>query len=91
MLYSVLVAHMLLTVLSVVCLSAARSCRELLLTPIVISRNAKERVLIEGSVNSLRISIAVKQASDGYTFVSHRALGGRLTVNSVHFIYILLS
>ena len=33
----------------------------MLLTPVVISRNAKEKVLIEGSVNSLRISIAVKQ------------------------------
>ena len=38
-----------------------RSSKELLLTPVVISRNAKEKVLIEGSVNSLRISIAVKQ------------------------------
>jgi len=35
--------------------------KELLLTPVVISRNEKEKVLIEGSVNSLRISIAVKQ------------------------------
>jgi len=33
------------------------------LTPVVISRNEKEKVLIEGSVNSLRISIAVKQVS----------------------------
>ena len=38
-----------------------RSSKELLLTPIVISRNEKEKVLIEGSINSLRISIAVKQ------------------------------
>ena len=38
-----------------------RTSRELLLTPVVISRNEKERVLIEGSVNSLRISIAIKQ------------------------------
>jgi len=35
--------------------------KELLLTPVIISRNEKEKVLIEGSVNSLRISIAVKQ------------------------------
>ena len=38
-----------------------RSSRELLLTPVVISRNEKEKVLIEGSINSLRVSIAVKQ------------------------------
>jgi len=38
--------------------------KELLLTPVVISRNEKEKVLIEGSVNSLRISIAVKQVCD---------------------------
>lgn len=41
-----------------------RSCKELLLTPVTISRNEKEKVLIEGSVNSLRISIAVKQADE---------------------------
>lgn len=40
-----------------------RASRELLLTPVVISRNEKERVLIEGSVNSIRISIAIKQVS----------------------------
>lgn len=38
-----------------------RTSKELLLTPVVISRNEKEKVLIEGSVNSIRISIAVKQ------------------------------
>lgn len=38
-----------------------RSSKELLLVPVVISRNEREKVLIEGSVNSLRISIAIKQ------------------------------
>ena len=41
-----------------------RSSKELLLSPVVISRNERERVLIEGSINSLRISIAVKQADE---------------------------
>jgi len=41
-----------------------RSSKELLLTPVTISRNEKEKVLIEGSINSLRISIAVKQADE---------------------------
>eukprot|EP00028_Trichosphaerium_sp_Am-I-7-wt_P013501 CAMPEP_0168514556 /NCGR_PEP_ID=MMETSP0405-20121227/4188_1 /TAXON_ID=498012 /ORGANISM="Trichosphaerium sp, Strain Am-I-7 wt" /LENGTH=170 /DNA_ID=CAMNT_0008533721 /DNA_START=28 /DNA_END=540 /DNA_ORIENTATION=+ len=38
--------------------------KELLLKPVVIARNEKERVLIEGSINSLRISVAVKQADE---------------------------
>lgn len=38
-----------------------RSSKELLLTPVVVSRNEKEKVLIEGSVNSIRVSIAIKQ------------------------------
>ncbi|CAD5122211.1 DgyrCDS10663 [Dimorphilus gyrociliatus] len=41
-----------------------KSSKELLLTPVVISRNEKEKVLIEGSVNSVRVSIAIKQADD---------------------------
>jgi hypothetical protein len=38
-----------------------RSAKQLLLNPVIISRNLNERILIEGSVNSVRISIAVKQ------------------------------
>jgi actin related protein 2/3 complex subunit 4 len=38
-----------------------RSSKQLLLNPVVISRNQNERILIEGSVNSVRISIGVKQ------------------------------
>lgn len=41
-----------------------KTSKELLLTPLVISRNEREKVLIETSVNSVRISIAVKQADD---------------------------
>ena len=41
-----------------------RSSKELLLTPLAVSRNEKEKVLIEGSVNSIRVSIAVKQADE---------------------------
>lgn len=39
----------------------SRSSKELLLQPVIISRNDKEKVLIEGSINSVRVSIAVKQ------------------------------
>jgi len=42
----------------------ARQNKELLLNPVTISRNANERTLIEGSVNSVRVSIKIKQADD---------------------------
>ncbi|GFQ97825.1 hypothetical protein TNCT_166481 [Trichonephila clavata] len=49
-----------------------RSGKELLLTPVVISRNEKEKVLIEGSINSLRISIAIKQADEIEKILCHK-------------------
>lgn len=49
-----------------------KSSRELLLTPVVISRNEKEKVLIEGSINSLRVSIAVKQSDDIEKILCHK-------------------
>lgn len=42
----------------------ALSSQELLLNPVVIARNQQEKVLIEGSINSLRISICVKQSDE---------------------------
>jgi len=38
--------------------------KELLLNPVIIARNDNEKVMIEGSINSLRISIGVKQADE---------------------------
>lgn len=49
-----------------------RSSRELLLNPVVISRNEKERVLIETSINSVRISIAIKQSDDIEQILAHK-------------------
>lgn len=49
-----------------------KSSRELLLTPVVISRNEKEKILIEGSINSLRVSIAVKQSDDIEKILCHK-------------------
>ncbi|KAK2176767.1 hypothetical protein NP493_642g00005 [Ridgeia piscesae] len=49
-----------------------RSSKELLLSTVVISRNEKERVLIEGSINSLRISISVKQADEIEKILCHK-------------------
>ena len=44
----------------------------MLLNPIVVSRSEKERVLIEPSINSVRISIAVKQADDSEKMLCHK-------------------
>lgn len=41
-----------------------RTSRELILNPVIVSRNKQERVLIEPSINSVRISIGVKQADE---------------------------
>jgi actin related protein 2/3 complex subunit 4 len=42
------------------------------LTPVVIARNENEKVLIEGSINSLRLSIKVKQADDIERILCHK-------------------
>uniref|UniRef100_A0A3Q2XK22 Actin-related protein 2/3 complex subunit 4 n=2 Tax=Hippocampus comes TaxID=109280 RepID=A0A3Q2XK22_HIPCM len=49
-----------------------RSNKELLLQAVVISRNDKEKVLIEGSINSVRVSIAVKQADEIEKILCHK-------------------
>lgn len=49
-----------------------RSSKELLLMPVMISRNEREKVLIEGSINSLRISIAIKQADEIEKILCHK-------------------
>ncbi|XP_031143295.1 actin-related protein 2/3 complex subunit 4 [Sander lucioperca] len=49
-----------------------RSSKELLLQPVIISRNDKEKVLIEGSINSVRVSIAVKQADEIEKILCHK-------------------
>uniref|UniRef100_A0A4W3H3F7 Actin-related protein 2/3 complex subunit 4 n=1 Tax=Callorhinchus milii TaxID=7868 RepID=A0A4W3H3F7_CALMI len=49
-----------------------RSSKELLLQPVIISRNEKEKVLIEGSINSVRVSIAIKQADEIEKILCHK-------------------
>ncbi|CAG5097725.1 Similar to arpc4: Actin-related protein 2/3 complex subunit 4 (Xenopus laevis) [Cotesia congregata] len=46
--------------------------KELLLTPVIVSRNDKEKVLIESSINSMRISIAVKQVDEMERILCHK-------------------
>ena len=45
-----------------------RESPEMMLNPVVISRNEKERVLVEPSINSIRVSIAIKQGSHSVDF-----------------------
>lgn len=42
------------------------------MNPLMISRNENEQVLIETSVNSVRISIKIKQADDLETILCHK-------------------
>ncbi|GJD03851.1 putative arp2 3 complex 20 kda subunit protein [Colletotrichum higginsianum] len=45
---------------------------EVLLTPLTIARNENERVLIEPSINSVRISIKIKQADEIEHILVHK-------------------
>lgn len=46
--------------------------KEVLLNPLVISRNENERVLIESSINSIRLSIKIKQADEIERILCHK-------------------
>ncbi|EAA60247.1 conserved hypothetical protein [Aspergillus nidulans FGSC A4] len=50
----------------------AASSPELLLNPLTISRNENEKVLIEPSVNSVRVSIRIKQADEIEHILVHK-------------------
>jgi len=50
----------------------AASSPEVLLNPLVISRNENEKVLIEPSVNSVRVSIKIKQADEIENILVHK-------------------
>ncbi|KAJ1044942.1 hypothetical protein NDA11_005433 [Ustilago hordei] len=52
-------------------LTSLRSA-EIILKPLVISRNQHEKVLIEPSINSVRISIRVKQADEIEQILAHK-------------------
>ena len=48
---------------------------ELLLNPVIISRNEKEKIMIEPSINSVRVSIAIKQLDDIDTLLCKMFMG----------------
>ncbi|KAG8992662.1 Arp complex subunit [Tulasnella sp. 427] len=50
----------------------ASTSREVLLNPLIISRSANERVLIESSINSVRMSIKIKQADEIEQILCHK-------------------
>lgn len=50
----------------------AASSPEVLLNPLAIARNENERVLIEPSVNSVRVSIKIKQADEIEHILVHK-------------------
>jgi actin related protein 2/3 complex, subunit 4 len=50
----------------------ARTSPEVLLTPLTVARNENERVLIEPSINSIRISIKIKQADEIEHILVHK-------------------
>ena len=50
----------------------AATSPELLLNPLTVSRNENERVLIEPSVNSVRLSIKIKQADEIENILVHK-------------------
>ena len=52
---------------------------EVLLNPVIISRNKNERVLIEPSINSIRVSIAIKQADEVEKVLSNIFMGMMMT------------
>ena len=51
-----------------------RSSKELLLQPLIITRSDRESVLIEPSINSVRISVRIKQSDE-----LERLLAGKLS------------
>ncbi|ORY06174.1 ARP23 complex 20 kDa subunit [Basidiobolus meristosporus CBS 931.73] len=50
----------------------ASTTKEVLLNPLVISRNENEQVLIETSINSVRVSIKIKQADEIEKILAHK-------------------
>ncbi|CAN9133081.1 unnamed protein product [Alternaria alternata] len=50
----------------------AASSPEVILNPLTVSRNAEERVYIEPSINSVRISIKIKQADEIEHILVHK-------------------
>ena len=53
-------------------LNSCRGSKELILNPVTICRNEKEKCRIEPSVNSVRVSIMIKQADEIEEVLCHK-------------------
>ncbi|KAF5370591.1 hypothetical protein D9758_001974 [Tetrapyrgos nigripes] len=53
-------------------ITKSKGSKEVLLNPLIISRNENERVLIEPSINSIRLSIRIKQADEIERILCHK-------------------
>eukprot|EP01105_Mastigella_eilhardi_P018523 TRINITY_DN4298_c0_g1_i2.p1 TRINITY_DN4298_c0_g1~~TRINITY_DN4298_c0_g1_i2.p1 ORF type:complete len:187 (-),score=62.76 TRINITY_DN4298_c0_g1_i2:117-629(-) len=62
-----------------------KTSKELLLNPVTIARNKQEKVLIEASVNSVRISVCLKKADDLEIILAKRFMRF-LTQRAEHFL-----
>jgi len=49
----------------------SRESPELLMNPVVISRSKQERCLIEPSINSVRVSVRIKQSDELEILLAH--------------------
>ena len=63
----------------------ARQSKEVLLNPVTISRNQQEKVLIEPSINSTRISVCLKKA-DELEFLLAKIFMSFLQQRAEHFL-----
>jgi actin related protein 2/3 complex subunit 4 len=50
----------------------SRASKELLLNPVIVARTENERCLIEGSINSVRVSIKIKQQDEIEQLLCHK-------------------
>ena len=56
--------HIILSFIIIIIIINDRGNKELLLNPVIISRTENERCFIESSINSVRVSIKIKQADE---------------------------
>ena len=59
-------------ILTTIIIFNSRGSKELLLNPMEICRSSKEKCLIEPSVNSVRVSICIKQSDDIEEVLTHK-------------------
>jgi len=64
-----------------------RGSKELLLNPVIVARTENERCLIEPSVNSVRVSIKIKQADEIEEILCHKFTRFLMQVSTTLFLH----